>query len=116
MEINMNSSNFLETVKVNNEMSCLFYHDGCFKLICPTENNWMPEAISYDSFTYLRTLSPEKAVLKVKEVIFNWLAENSYLDKYVIIDLNHIIFKQCINNETISAIREYKINQILDDK
>jgi hypothetical protein len=116
MEINMDSSNLLETIQVNNEMTCLFYHDGYFKLICPQEKDWMTEAISFDSFTYLRTLPSEKAILKVKQLVFTWLTENSYLDKYKIIDLDHIVFKQPINDETISAIREYKINQILDDK
>jgi len=73
MEINMNSSNLLETIQLNNEMACLFYHDGCFKLICTTEKDWMPESISYDSFTYLRTLPSEKAILKVKQLVFTWL-------------------------------------------
>lgn len=111
MEIN----NLLETKTFNGKMACLFLHKETFKLITPTEDDWMSEVIPLTLFNELHRMPVNESVLKVKELIFNWLSQNDYLDKFEIVDITHSIFKSGLNKETIALVREFKINQILND-
>lgn len=111
----MEIKNLLEAKEFNGKQTCLFYHDGNFKLITPIEHDWMSNAITFGNFKELHNMSKTESVLKVKELIFNWLCKNSYLDKFEIVDITHPIFQSGLSNQTIALVREFKINQILND-
>lgn len=111
----MEIKNLLEAKELNGKQTCLFYHDDNFKIIIP-EGNWMSHVVSLRLFKQLNLMPKYEALLKVKEIIFNWLSQNDYLDKYEIIDTTHPIFESGLTKETIALVREFKINQILNDK